>query len=937
MAIPDGAIPIDQFEQASTVQPQGHGASGAIPIDQFKSADDEYGGAGQMALTGIEGVAHGFAGPLATGVEKGLSAIGVPGLTPHDQEMRADTNPVSANVGEIGGFTTGLATGTGEAALLARLGEGAVGAAKLGEAASVGGKILSGAVRAGAEVAGYQAGNETSKVINDPTQILTDPGKALGSAAINIGLAGILGGAGGAVLGAVPAGWRAFAGRSATEEGITKATDMASEAVPQASDDATQAVTNQPTGDTLTDSIQKPSEKESFLKGLQKQKENAAEIRAAGETIGVPVSSSQTSASDYVQSMDSALSQSPTVAGIQRQQEIQNGFDKIGGIIDQTVAPATDSTAFERGEMIKSQIQNKVDNIYTPLREGYAQRAALGETIALPDAARQKQFNSLVELSQKFEKASPETAQMIEDVGHGLNRQENVADLDEYMKVLSQKQRALRISGDHYGANAMGEAIEKVEDFQVRQIAKQGAELQAQGADHAKAIANDIVNQHKALKAKYADFKSILGDLAGDSKLGKGATTAGGLSSKLEDIPSEKLVDKMFDKKNSQGLARLQKNFPDVFETVINGKKGDLVEAAQGNHKALLKSIFDPKTGLSPEMRNLMFKPEELKMLDASKTWIDSLPKNVGPSGTPKGLAYMNAVGANVHPTITGMVDRLAGSILQNTRDFGIKSLLKFATPAEIETNKATADFIQHANKGANTLDKATKAFFKSGELIPQHLLPTKESRERLDKSLDAFKSPDTALNVGGSIGHYLPDHQTAAAMMAAQAANYLHTLKPDPQPATPFDFTPPVDKAAQAKYDRALDIAQQPLMILQHAKNGTLLPQDVQTIQAVNPSVHQMIVENMTHELIDQKAKENHITYHQKMSLATLLGSPVDSSMTPQSMQAVINSAGANMAQQSAGPQKQGHASQATLGQMNKVNAMYQTPTEVSQGSKRS
>ncbi len=242
---------------------------------------------------------------------------------------------------------------------------------------------------------------------------------------------------------------------------------------------------------------------------------------------------------------------------------------------------------------------------------------------------------------------------------------------------------------------------------------------------------------------------------------------------------------------------------------------------------------------------------------------------------------------------------------------------------------KGTADYLGSALKGQMEIEKSvSNLFLKGGEVIAKDLIPDQESRDKLEKSLQHFQNPDNALAIGGGVGHYLPDHASAAAQTAANASNYLMGLKPVQPVSSPLDSPPPIDKAAQVKYNRALDIAQQPLMVLKHVKEGTLLPQDVQTIRTIYPGLHDAIIQKATDHLIDHKSNGFSVPYGQRVSLNMLMGgSPLDGTMTQQAMQAIILSVHQNP-QQNTGPQKS-VANGSTLAQMNKVSSMYQTPSE--------
>lgn len=250
---------------------------------------------------------------------------------------------------------------------------------------------------------------------------------------------------------------------------------------------------------------------------------------------------------------------------------------------------------------------------------------------------------------------------------------------------------------------------------------------------------------------------------------------------------------------------------------------------------------------------------------------------------------------------------------------------------------KGAVDYLGSAFRGQKILDDSVSNLFTKGnEVIAKELIPDQESRMRLQKSLDYASNPSNALNVGGSIGHYLPGHATAAAEATAQATNYLSSLKPTQPALSPLDATPPVDKTAQAKYNRALDVAQQPLMVLKHVKDGTLLPQDVQTLRTIYPGLHDAMIKKITDGIIQKKTGDFHMPYSQRVSLNLLLGgNPLDSTMTSQSMQAIMHSS-INQQMQQQQPKEKGKASGSTLSQINKVNDLYKTPLEARASNRR-
>ncbi len=101
-------------EDLSPADLQAKMVAAANPQGQSK-----YDTVGQQLLTIGEGAAQGFAGPIATAAELGLSKLGVPNITAEDQKARQERHPVEHAVAEMATLAAGLATGIGEAGIIA--------------------------------------------------------------------------------------------------------------------------------------------------------------------------------------------------------------------------------------------------------------------------------------------------------------------------------------------------------------------------------------------------------------------------------------------------------------------------------------------------------------------------------------------------------------------------------------------------------------------------------------------------------------------------------------------------------------------------------------------------------------------------------------------------------------------------------------------------
>lgn len=238
---------------------------------------------------------------------------------------------------------------------------------------------------------------------------------------------------------------------------------------------------------------------------------------------------------------------------------------------------------------------------------------------------------------------------------------------------------------------------------------------------------------------------------------------------------------------------------------------------------------------------------------------------------------------------------------------------------------RGAVDYLASAHKGQELIDKQVSGLFGKGHAKLEHNSSSiKDLKEHIDHLAN---NPESMLDIGGDLGHYLPGHTAQIAALSAGAVQYLSSLKPNNTQDNPLDAVLEPSKAQMSAYDRQLSLAQNPLMTLQHAKDGTLLPADVATMQIIYPTLYKSMTDKVGQEIIEAKNKGEKIPYKMRSSLGLLLGQPVDSTMTTQSMQAILKANGPNMGGQQP---KQGTKAPATaLKAADKANKMTETPLQ--------
>ncbi len=244
---------------------------------------------------------------------------------------------------------------------------------------------------------------------------------------------------------------------------------------------------------------------------------------------------------------------------------------------------------------------------------------------------------------------------------------------------------------------------------------------------------------------------------------------------------------------------------------------------------------------------------------------------------------------------------------------------------------KSAIDYGVNVARSEAVFNKAIKnAISGAGELIPTKLMPTSRDRDKLKEILNKSQTDPTSLvhpNAAGT--QYIPDHQIASSSISARASEMLNALKPQYSPKSPLDTKIAPSKAQQYEYDRALDIAQQPLLLLNEMKKGTLNTKDVKIVSGLYPELYKKMAASLMSEVVNHTSKEgNTIPYKTRMGLSLLTGQALDSTMTPTGIMAAQS---VFMPTPSApqGPAVKNKRSTSSLG---KNNNMYMTANQSAQ-----
>lgn len=896
--IPD-TISIEQFNAAPDAVPNrqiaslDEGTPDTISIDQFNAAEDDedkYGTPEQQVKAGLEGAGRGIAGPLATMAETKLL-----GVDPKAIEGRREANPITSGVGEAAGLvgSTALIPGLGAGMELA--GRGAVEAIGLAAPKAFAERVGSAAVKAAVETAVYQASDEASKMIIDP-KITSE------QAIANIGLAAALGGTGGAfITGAVSPLWKATAGDRLNTylHGFKDHLNGFGKTLPEDI-----AAAESTLGISLTPEIKGAAISPKGAQYYNDLKSSQSSVIRQGE---------ETLKRDASESVAQALGK--PIEDFQNYDTATAGREGIDTFIKEYKAKAEPvikefnslTEPFKNSQVLSDDIADLSNKISTLAQE----RSWIGQ-----DIPQQKIVDGVMNRLQGLKTAA--------DIKRLMTTVDNIA-MDN-PQALSRPAREMKKLILEAQQDVLGRGIQ----------------------DKSQDLFSKYVNARRA----YADLASVSDEAGSNLSIGRFSGPEGFLTKLTEKRTPEEFFKKLSPEGNAEIIPFLETHFPNTLERVKDNEFKKIVapairaakEGESINIKTLQNAIERKMAGQDQFAKFIL--PEELiKKTEAANYLIKKAIPGIKDSGTagwlerkmkgiPAGAIGMVSWLTGHNPVVGAMLGGLGEFAQKKVPEAYKLAMLRFISsdqPIKSEGFKAAVDMIHSAVRAQVALQKASQSIFIPGvAVLASNQIPDKKDNDKLDKMITEYQdAPDKMFQLTkGDVGHYFPEHQTGLAETATQQIQYLQALKPKPFRAGPLDKPIEPSDAEMARYNRALSIANQPMIVLEHVKKGTVQLTDLQDLKAMYPALYDKMAGMISNDMINRHADEEPIPYDTRMGISLFLAQPIDSSMTPSSIMSA-------QPKTAAPPARDPGAVKPTQNGMNKLgksNKMHMTPNQSSE-----
>lgn len=294
---------------------------------------------------------------------------------------------------------------------------------------------------------------------------------------------------------------------------------------------------------------------------------------------------------------------------------------------------ATSASDAQVGDNVKQLVKQDVEQRYAPFAKAYQQLDQIQQAAPIADKARAKFGSDLTQWALDEFPQSSESWRLVKKYQTSFDASNNGLQFKNAMGDLSDEITTAFRAGETKKANLLLDIQSRAQNFmdtQIEGLAKRigsgsatpeemqflqkmrgtSAEWVNDPEGYGKQLAKDFFDNRDKVKADYAGFKDFMGSLTGQTKI-KNTGTMNFLG-KLEDIPSEKLVSNMFNEQNTAALAKMKEETPQVFEQLAQLRVKQLMEASAVKGIGLdATKFYENVQDLSPEVRNLLFSPQE--------------------------------------------------------------------------------------------------------------------------------------------------------------------------------------------------------------------------------------------------------------------------------------------------------------------------------------
>lgn len=396
------------------------------------------------------------------------------------------------------------------------------------------------------------------------------------------------------------------------------------------------------------------------------RKAESEAIEKAAKEIGAEATPGQVLDSALIQRLESAQAQSSgKLGGIGLRQQIQKNIKATQEAADDIVKEASGRTSFEVGQQAESRLTEELAERLKPAEAIYQKYEGIFSRKAYKPQLESVK-TSLNEMKKDF-RLNDDALKLIDKFEQKLPELKNLEDVKQFRTLVRDSFNPLDKANARI-TTKLGNDLTQVRSDTLKELAK------TRGDDFFDVAKKEIEQADRIYKGSIDDIKAAI--LRPGQKVKFSPKKQ--VKDFLEKTPEIDRINKILKTNDPKKIAAVKRAFPLTFDALRRGKIQEIATRAETSGAVNPRKLANIIGKLPPETSRLIFGSGASEKAKALKTFLDSVPPMVGPSGTPSGIEIFR------------MFNLLSQSASVG-RDVFRKSLERLGTGRDILTRTGTA------------------------------------------------------------------------------------------------------------------------------------------------------------------------------------------------------------------------------------------------------
>lgn len=343
-------------------------------------------------------------------------------------------------------------------------------------------------------------------------------------------------------------------------------------------------------------------------------------------------------------------------------------------------------------------------------------------------------------------------------------------------------------------------------------------------------------------------------------------------------------------------------------ETAANSISGPLMARAANAEHFLAGVGHAANGGELAEGANKSFKAGFQLLKEKLPTWIS---KSIG---TAIGETVGGTEGAIIGgPVIAAALKPIIAKVTNKASKYAVPATVRWLSEGAQGSLLNMIEYADRIGKGTSYINNTIDAVFKGGssyvlretkrgdiEKLRNYIDGggmTQSLRDEMHEQHDVpgfakggpVEAPSTtALHRDHAhIAQNMPDQNIMLQTAKGRISSYLSGMRPQQDmPRLAFDDQPDTKEQTQ-KYEKALEIAVNPLSVMQHVQKGTVEPEHIAHLKAMYPELTGHLQQKVTERIVKDQMDGKKPKFATRQGLSLMMGTALSGEFTPQNIQA--------------------------------------------------